>query len=174
MAAVGGKVLSKRWMRWVVAPISVVALALLYQLTRPPELEWWTSPPIGRTGLHLRMLIPNGWEVEPGWRDGRKLSAAPINSYAISASEREPSIVRWILRTRKDGVLGVSIPETQLDTNPWGEEMMSVTDMRYCFRASRVAAFKNWRIAVQMDYYRNDRKTFNRTYKRICDSLKIE
>src|SRR2546423_15612985 len=84
-------------LRFAVLVAAVSVLGAVYWFTRPPELIWWTSPEIGMTRLHLRMLIPNGWEVEPGWGKGVKLVALWVNSYELSASENEPRIVRWLV-----------------------------------------------------------------------------
>src|SRR6185503_10059323 len=45
---------------WIAGLAVIAAFTATYHLTRPPELVWWTSPPIGSTGRRLKVLIPNG------------------------------------------------------------------------------------------------------------------
>src|SRR5262245_2027558 len=54
----------RKWLRWLALPAVAVILALAYYLTRPPELVWWTSPPLGKTGQHrVRVKVPTGWDM---------------------------------------------------------------------------------------------------------------
>src|SRR5947208_14806305 len=52
-------------LRFVLVVAAVSVLGSAYWFTRPPEMIWWRSPEIGKTGLYVHLLIPSGWERDP-------------------------------------------------------------------------------------------------------------
>src|SRR2546427_8813403 len=65
-----GKRLALRFAALVAA---VSGLGAAYWFTRPPELVWWRSPILDKSGRHVTVLIPNGWELDTPayeWNDG--------------------------------------------------------------------------------------------------------
>src|SRR5262245_56403427 len=57
------RALRKR-LSWLALPAAAAILALAYDLTRPPALVWWTSPPFGNSGRRVKLLIPRNWELD--------------------------------------------------------------------------------------------------------------
>src|ERR1051325_2582346 len=51
-----------RALRYTTLFVSISALGATCWITRPPELVWYTSPPLGEAHYRLQVLVPNGWE----------------------------------------------------------------------------------------------------------------
>src|SRR5438477_9081361 len=83
--------------QWIAGLAVIAAIGATYQLTRPPELVWWTSPPIGRTELHVRILRPYGWILEPGTQPDNPLDNSQT-AYRFDLVDRSPAILRAVVR----------------------------------------------------------------------------
>jgi hypothetical protein len=162
--------------RFAALVVAASALGAAYWFTRPPELVWWTSPSIGKTGLHARVLIPSGWElIGPAMHsDGHKLD----DLYIIMRGDKRPSLLRRLLPTSSEGVAGmtVHIQEYILGTNPPGGTLLVGVDgvRRKWHHAIRVVADPHSSVFASVEYSRTNLPAFNRTYRQICNSLRIE
>src|SRR5947209_3985419 len=88
---------------WLAALLLIPAIALTYRLTRPPELVWWTSPPISQTRLHLRILVPVGWAVED--KSGETLMPEMKQAhYQFHPTDDRPWLVRRLNPVRTEDV----------------------------------------------------------------------
>ena len=89
--------------RIAVVAVAVAVLAIIYQLTRPPELVWWTSPPIGVAGKYrIRALVPNGWVVNSSGYVGKEPRFVWIGYYSMFPADHRPSWLRRILPSEKE------------------------------------------------------------------------
>src|SRR5262245_46331700 len=85
----------RKWLRWLAVPAAAAILALLYYLTRPPELVWWRSPALDQAGHFAKVLIRRGWENDQMFAD------ANTNEFHILASfkwsDKRPMLIRKII-----------------------------------------------------------------------------
>jgi hypothetical protein len=76
------------------------------------------------------------------------------------------------------GVLGVEIAEIQYGQKQWSRvpaiNKASFEVNGKSYMGTGAAMFEKEKIAGQLFYWRTDLPAFNRTYKEICNSLKIE
>src|SRR6266849_1207673 len=79
-------------LRFAVLVVAVSTLGAAYWFTRPPELVWWRSPGIGKTGLHLRCLVPLHWQRVSRDRMGQNF--AIFNFVPV---DKRPRVIRLIV-----------------------------------------------------------------------------
>src|ERR1043165_9164146 len=84
-------------LRFAVLVAAVSVLGAAYWFTRPPELVWWRSPTIGKTGLHLRALIPSGWETDA--EDNISDNSA---QFTFRPVDKRPFLVSRLLGSREE------------------------------------------------------------------------
>ena len=163
---------------WIAGLAVIAAIAATIRLTRSPELVWWTSPEIGKSGLHVKALVPRGWEVRSSIGAGLELGGK-WPTYLISPVDRRPAFLRWLFRHQNE-VVGLEVfvdsfraglPErhsTEVRTIRFGSQGRMHTATRYgTFDQAR-------RIWVFVSYDRTDLRGFEATYKEVCGSLRIE
>ena len=162
--------------RIAVVAVAVAVLGTTYRLTRPPELVWWRSPLLGRTGLHVRVLVPAGWESSQV--DGIKPDMAgglPV-AYSLNPVDRMPIFLHRILPLRHEKTVQLSISVYEGEPNmvePTPTEV-NYYDIGKFYQSNRIALSGTARIWATLGYQRTDQAAFNRTYKQICNSLTIE
>jgi hypothetical protein len=164
---------------WIAGLAVIAAIAATYRFTRPPELVWWTSPAIGNTGRHVRVLVPQGWEA-----------GAPIdlqsqtdlvwyrNCELIPTDHRPMFLSRLLPRNQEHAVLAIRIiyyRQGQLPgwvssgPIPWfdipGQQNLV---------AEKNVATPDYNTMATVWYVRDNRTAFNATQAAICNSLRIE
>ena len=157
-------------LRIAVLDVAVSVLGAAYWFTRPPELVWWTSPPIDHARHHVKLLVPDGWIVEP-------LSAEYLSlnhTYRMIPSDRRPQILRWFLPANtvlNSLTVGTTIAETVYDDYTPTEHIMYA-------RGIALAYHKRWfpdqSLIVVVRYSRSNRGIFDNTHSAIWNSLRIE
>src|SRR5204863_8525229 len=73
---------------------AVSALGLAFWLILPAQFVWWTSPPIGRTGLQLHALVPRGWDEDTRFRYMDPGNPSGVAHFELALKDRRP----WLLR----------------------------------------------------------------------------
>src|SRR5262249_28656387 len=80
----------RKWLRWLALPAAAAVLALVYYLTRPPELVWWRSPPLSGTSHRIKILTPRGWGLTSSLYSGQEWP------FAIEPKDSRPGPIRWL------------------------------------------------------------------------------
>jgi hypothetical protein len=161
-------------LRFAVLVVAVSVLGAAYWFTRPPELVWWTSPAIAKTGRHVKMLIPDGWEVDTAESDlSLENGDGWMADYSISPRDKRPALLRSILpRMLEKAGLTIAVAHNvaglhkapDIETHQIGGMQLADT---YFMR-------KDANVWVSSTYFRTSLPAFNRTYRQICNSLRIE
>src|SRR6266852_1420016 len=89
-------------LRFAVLVTAVSVLGAAYWFTRPPELIWWRSAPIGKSGRHVKALIPSGWGIEEESSSTIDLTGTSLLSYVAYPSDKRPAFLRRILPRRQE------------------------------------------------------------------------
>src|SRR6266852_7895174 len=78
----------------LVTAVSVVGAA--YWFTRPPELVWWTTPPLGPLGKNrASVLIPRHWK--PGPIIASAISEEKLCAFTLRPVDDRPDMLKWLL-----------------------------------------------------------------------------
>src|SRR5438874_2465313 len=99
-------------LRLAVLATAISILGAAYWFTRAPELVWWRSPPMGKTGHRIRVLIPQGWELDPPQNTTIK-SADMVGFYRFFPADGTPKVVRWLIPKRKLEHAALNLSVTQ-------------------------------------------------------------
>src|SRR5437868_1883123 len=95
------KRLTRKRIGWLLAAfLLIAAIALTYRLTRPPELVWWTSPPIANTGRRVTIMIPRGWALErpvPGPKS-KMFQYEHAYTWTPRLRDDRPELIRRVLK----------------------------------------------------------------------------
>jgi hypothetical protein len=153
--------------------VAVSALGAAYWFTRPPELVWWRSPVHSDRGIRVRVLTPCGWRFEDlgSSDDGMGMET----QYVFTPVDERPAVLRWFLPQKCDNA-----QLTVFVTNgykPGGEEVYHDTQL-YDYEGTNsarkdvLALSKSGKATVV--YFNDNLSAFNRTYRQICNSLRIE
>jgi hypothetical protein len=158
---------------WIAGLAVIAAIAATYQLTRPPDLVWWTSPPIGKSGLRAKALIPQGWHEES--------SSEMKGSYQTHYFTPPELNLRWLRWIVSKWTATGSVMVTAGDSGPeWlgGPQRPGETHLQpdiYVGRsASRRIISGNSKEVAAIEYISTDRPAFEHNYRTICNSLRIE
>jgi hypothetical protein len=165
---------------------TVAACAVLfaaYWFTRPPELVWWTSPEIANTGRHIRVKLPDGWELE----EQKFLDVKTVPVYGLyvrisfCARDGRPKFLRRLfpLRTEKTAYMKVSVFAGGNSARYEGRKSPIETGIAddntgEWHYAGITVNGDGENISADVHYARQNLSAFKRTYKQICDSLTIE
>ena len=151
----------RKWLRWLAVPAGVAVLALVYQLTRPPELVWWRSPLSPSSRARVSVLVPSGWQLAGPYR------FSELDWYEFQPVDGMPSFLgRWIPNLDWQGELIVRVQNEAFNRSFDLKTNMPLT--------SREVLKPQKSIWARVTYARGNRLAFNRTYKQICNSLTIE
>jgi hypothetical protein len=161
-------------LRFTALVLGVSALGAVYWFTRPPELVWWRSPVIGDGGRRLFALIPNGWGLDL-YGVGEQVSNNGLQRwYVFSPIDRRPGILRRILPHSQE------IADLTFNVGYWKADVVKRSDPRIdghgpvLEEANRFVLFSDKRTWAEVSYSRNYVPAFDRTYRQICNSLRIE
>src|SRR5258707_4280831 len=96
-------------LRFAVLVAAVSALGASYWFTRPPELVWWRSPEIGKTGLRVRVLIPTNWHMNVPLISELRKGEGGAN-YSMSPVDARPRVIRLLFPRHSEAAkLGLNI-----------------------------------------------------------------
>jgi hypothetical protein len=162
--------------------VLVVAVSTELWLTNRPALEWWISPEIGRSGRHVRILVPRGWEVQLPLDSGRQTNGELITYYSINLLDRRPSFLRRIIpRGRVFGGMTINTiqsrakrPDDDFKSNKVTGIAINDSGPGVSIWAERRVISRDALLVAEAYYGRSDRKAFDATYRQVLNSLKIE
>ncbi len=161
---------------WIAGLAVIAAIAATYRLTRPPALVWWTSPAMGSSGKHARMLIPEGWELYMSFDSGMDSSWSA--EYNFRPGNVLTSVLEWLLHTRRDSssmrIEIVTYGTQQQTLAHINTDTMVIGAAPNQHRARRLAVARDRRAYADLTYERSNLTAFTRTYRQICNSLRIE
>jgi hypothetical protein len=156
---------------WIATLAGIAAAGATIQLTRAPDFVWWTSPPIGETGRHVCILVPQGWEC----RAKILVNLEPLSlQFDIVPIDRRPAFLRRLLPRRVEAaktVIGITHYQGRVPDGAYDNDRT----MRLAGDTShRIVIDRHSRITSSVFYSRTDRAAFDATYTLICNSLRIE
>src|SRR5258708_2708055 len=161
-------------LRFAVLVVAVSALGVAYWFSRPPEVVWWRSPPFQKTGRRVMAFVPNGWKLlELG--PSEAYPRGYISSYEFKCFDGRPALLRKLFpKETEQAELILSIefkPFTDSNTtrfcsSPW--DLLGFQSGHASVERHDLAT------AVHLEYQRQNASAFNRTYRQICNSLRIE
>ena len=164
--------------RIAVLVAAVMVLGLGYQLSRPPELVWWTSPALGNAKVRAKLLIPSGWYASGRLQSCRLADGNWVGGMSILPVTRVPGILRrFFPPPNRNDHLTIWIGETKMGWEKLGSyrSPIEVDDRISLLQiAGREIHIRTLSNSVRVEYVRSDLPAFNRTYKQICNSLTIE
>ena len=161
-------------LRFAALVVAVSALGAAYWFTRPPELVWWRSPPIGKTAMRVCALVPKGWEVRTqfGSASERLQLDAEISDGPLY--DTRPVIMRTLLPRRwVPSNIHVTV-EKNLYKRPRSSTAIHTQDEPGVFTAFRYIDSGDLGAYACIAYNTPNLSDFNRTYRQICNSLRIE
>lgn len=154
--------------------VVVSALGAAYWFTRPPELVWWTSPAIGGSGFRVCGLVPGGWELKP-----KRTILNPAKGqwflalFEFDPVDRRPWFLQWFRRIRAErGAQSIIILSPNSKASP-ADIGISRDDSSGTPLATRTLTLGKREVQVRVTIFKSDWHAFNRTYRRICDSVRI-
>ena len=174
-----GQVRRRLALRLLVAIVAISALGAAYWFTRPPELVWWKSPAIGKSKRHVRVLIPRGWNLIPPDDYFGDTKSNPLLNYNLVPSDDRPKLLGMILPyDDEEAIEMVSIQlESPEHVRGWSHLTNGILrshDGLVKEGATKYVISRDETVIANVNYYRNNRPAFNRTYRQICNSLTIE
>jgi hypothetical protein len=166
-------------MQLAVLVVAVSVLGTVYWFTRPPELVWWTSPPIGKTAHRVTVLVPQKWKLDS------RLSTlddqgpgGPAADFVLTPIDMTPGIMRWMFRADAEAasmtVMVNRSPPGLSGSFDWQTDVGTVEWRSGEHAAVRDVNSSHNKMVARITYLRTNLPAFNRTYKRICNSLRIE
>jgi hypothetical protein len=100
--------------------------------------------------------------------------------YIVGREEHRPRLLRWLFPRQPDGGLAIGVTDIQDGRKSFGYLGKDVRLWAYSSpfgkinRADRMAFFEEADLTVDFEYSRINLPAFNRTYRAICNSLRIE
>ena len=173
-------------LRFAVLAAAVSVLDVAYWFTRPPELVWWRSPPLGIHGTRVRLLIPGTWDVEQPMHGGDMLKGHWITYRWFLPEDHRPAFLKRIFPMKsplgKDAIY-IYVDEYKAESQGRGQyrDRFYVGHQPSQYQGNqddsnfaRELVHVDGKMTVTLNYYRGNRSVFLRTYRQICDSLRIE
>src|SRR5258708_1276183 len=162
-------------LRFVALFLASAVLVAAYRFTRPPELVWWSSPDTAPTGARVRVLIPQSWELES--KEDQILDDKGSCQYIfiLSPGDRRPTLVRRFFPQTPEGAFAI-VQMGHATQFQWPNDSGISTELseRAMLASTRSLSRRASHDFASITYARSNRSAFNRTYKQICNSLKIE
>jgi hypothetical protein len=175
-------------LRFAVIVAGVSALGAAYWFTRPPELVWWRSPKLALNGPHIRLLVPAGWtaddsDLKPGPSGRTILDATKV----VTIEPPKRGGVRWLRwmlpapeeYAKVELLIGLRAVRFREMPGLGPENYDGKTHIYICsdptvHSCGRGLFSSDSEWAALVAYDRSDESAFNRTYRQICNSLRIE
>lgn len=157
----------------LVAAVSVLGAA--YWFTRPPELVWWRSPPLGKTRIEVSALVPRGWLLFPVVTRPPELGAG-LNDFVFTpGKDLRPRLLQRLFPIRtEDAYLDIAVCTAANWKDGAGANIPLPPEPATRNFKQRLISQPARQTVVSISYARPDGPAFNRTYRQICDSLRIE
>src|SRR5437764_788438 len=87
---------------WLAALLLLATIALTYRLTRPPELVWWTSPPLMGTHRRVTSLSPSGWDLKSRTGVPFGMGKQMMTMYELVPVDRRSKLLQRLLPRNED------------------------------------------------------------------------
>jgi hypothetical protein len=166
---------------WLVAALMGMGVFVgtwVWVATRP-ALVWWVSPEIGKTGRHVRVLVPRGWEERMPIDSGDETTGELMATYAIGPPmDRRPKFLRWMFPHNEAAAsMEVLVCRSRPEETQWVELGTGITKLAYpdgSYSLDHSAVSRDARVMAFVTYHRTDARAFDATYKKICGSLRVE
>jgi hypothetical protein len=163
---------------WIAGLAVIAAIAATIQLTRPPELVWWTSPAIGDTGRHAQVRIPLGWQLESPVFGSSMDPDTWGACYRLTAPDAMPAWLRYYLQSKGRSEVIVDVRQYHKPPPHPSTAKSSIYKQRDYptpgHYASRVVESREGNLRAIVQVRTSDRAWFNATSDTICNSLRIE
>lgn len=160
----------------IVIAAVICATVIGYWVVLPRGLTPWTSPAIRGADKHVKVLIPAGWELERP-AEYREEHGAAITFYVLSQPDHTPEFVRMAFPPHRESAsIAIKIVRALKDAplrRPQ-ESGVILTDLKLIREAERYVMTPDRRILAHVLYLRGNVDEFDKTYKKICESLKVE
>jgi hypothetical protein len=165
-------------LRFAALVVAVSVLGAAHWFTRPPELVWWRSPAIAKTGNHVRVLVPQGWKISGPIHAGWETHGDWGTYYTLAPTDQRSQIVRWILPYNQElASIQINVIQSHRE-KPRIPELYNgiyrVDPEDGPHRAHQILAFPNTKSWAGVIYERTNFRLFNQTFNQICNSLRIE
>jgi hypothetical protein len=172
----GRPLLGRFALRFAALVVAMSALGAAYWFTRPPELVWWTGPEMGKSGKHVRLRVPRGWEWDQPLDFGGKSKYGWVASRTVRLVDRRPKFIRWLSRQGLEaGYVSISMGCWYADiVRPSDPKVTNSEPTGFGFGSGRFVLLHDKKTWANVDYERSNGPTFNRTYRQICNSVRIE
>ncbi len=162
-------------LRFAVLVAAVSLLGAAYWFTRPPELVWWRSPRVGKIGFRVKTPIPSGWELSPDGGGQTVNDRDWSATYLLKPVDRRPWIIRVLSPFKPEKAdmrvnIGIVI-STTLRMHYYDKELKRTEDHQQSGYCDGVFDGHTY---FYIGYKRAEVAAFNRTFRQICNSLKIE
>src|SRR5258708_3349014 len=156
-------------LRFAVLVAAASVLGATYWFTRPSDLVWWRSPAFGKSGRHLRVLVPAGWQVD-----------LTLGGYAppyclLGPVDGRPWILRRLLPAGEEpSYMLTFFQETDPGQTRFKGRVFKFVTAAKQWQAERRVEVGEGKIRAGVTYVRTNRWAFDRTQSKICNSLTIE
>src|ERR1051326_4943528 len=119
-------------LRFAVLVAAVSVLGAAYWFTRPPELVWWRSPPIDKTGFHVCVLMPHNWTLD--WvssaEQGLHRNPWDLDLVFVPCDRRPWFLKKLFPRQQENARLTITVLEAR-DVHTWPEaEAIDIPNLR--------------------------------------------
>jgi hypothetical protein len=167
----------RRWIWWLAVPAAAVVVMVTYRLMRPPELVWWSSPAIGRSPIRAKVLIPIGWKIDDERSVTYHDAGTGLAAYVLVPSDNRPKLIRQLFPCESEDAFA-SVEIDQPGSDPSWEQARLAGNKRFeeggVLGVIRLTKTSDGKVYASVKYCRENHSAFNRTYKQICNSLRIE
>jgi hypothetical protein len=159
-------------LRFTVLVAAVCALGAAYWFTRPPELVWWRSDTMRGFNHSVKLQVPNGWEVAAFMPAYDSEEMKRFGYVLMVAVDRRPELIRRLLPDKETECYLIVEAHDFSFPPPSPPRPRILGPSEYCISKELVRTdLSMW---VQLTYIRSDNAAFRRTYRQICNSLRIE
>ena len=167
-------------LRFAVLVAATSVLWAAYWFTRPPELVWWSSPPIGGTGLRVHTLVRS--DMEETKPMGIKVEGL-FQMHLWRPVDSRPKFLRRLLPKQQEKISMIQLivegqnPQTRSHGSANGGRTVLSDSTIYgapFHRAERDIVRSGAGFQVRFYYCRSNGDAFRSNSQEICDSLKIE
>ena len=120
-------------------------------------------------GHVAKVLVPSGWSMS--WSDADE----DFECFQFQATP-PPRLIQWILRFQNNDegerlVVWVTSNRDLIHLGYGGAFGAKQPTIDTTYAENHTSDGKTW---IKMNYYRSDHRAFDRTYEKICNSLRIE
>ncbi len=160
---------------FAVAAVALLAFSLNAWLAQQSQFVLWTSPPVGKSGRHVKALIPSGWKLS-------QLSQINGGIWEEPKDSKPEWLQRLLPHKASRGAVCLDVGPSRVGIN-WGVSAEEVAgSMARLVRpmlgnvseTHRTVTSREGDISASILYYTDNKDQFDSLHETIRDSLKIE